>query len=378
MQCLGAVLRAVKGLAAPETGQTYARARELWEQLGFPVEFVQIPFGQSRYHAYRGEFDLALRLDEDLLRLSHRRNDPAGLVLGHLSSGRNLMYAGRFDGSRTHLEAVLALYDPLTHSSLVDQAGFHPDGNALACLGVVLLALGYPEHALARSAASVAEARRLAHLPSLASVLALGAVPFALIGDGAVLGEWADELVALASEQGLPFWGAIGTSHRGWVKVKNGDVLEGISLLRNGTAAFRGTGAELFAPYPVSLLASACQIAGQIEESLTVLDEALQIVERTGERWFAAELYRHKGELLLRQEHSEAAEELYGKALNIAREQEAKLWELRAVASLARLRCDQGHHAEARDLLAPVYGWFTEGFDTPDLMAAKALLEELT
>jgi hypothetical protein len=152
---LGAVLRAVKGLAAPETGQTYARARELWEQLGFPVEFVQIPFGQSRYHAYRGEFDLALRLDEDLLRLSHRRNDPAGLVLGHLSSGRNLMYAGRFDGSRTHLEAVLALYDPLTHSSLVDQAGFHPDGNALACLGVVLLALGYPEHALARSAASV-------------------------------------------------------------------------------------------------------------------------------------------------------------------------------------------------------------------------------
>ena len=146
-----------------------------------------------------------------------------------------------FGGSRTHLEAVLALYDPLAHSSLVHQAGFHPSGNALACLGVVLLALGYPEQALARSAASVAEARRLAHLPSLASVLALGAVPFALIGDGAVLGEWADELVALASEQGLPFWGAIGTSHRGWVKVKNGDVLEGISLLRNGTAAFRGT-----------------------------------------------------------------------------------------------------------------------------------------
>ena len=265
---LGAALRAVKGLAAPETGQAYARARELWEKLGSPAEFVQIPFGQSRYHAYRGEFDLALQLDEDLLRLSRRRNDPAGLVLGHLSSGRNLMYAGRFGGSRTHLEAVLALYDPLAHSSLVHQAGFHPNGNALACLGVVLLALGYPEQALARSAASVAEARRLAHLPSLASVLAFGAVPFALVGDGAVLGEWADQLVALASEQGLPFWGAIGTSYRGWVKVKNGDVSEGISLLRNGTAAFRGTGAELFAPYPVSLLASACQIAGRDRRKL--------------------------------------------------------------------------------------------------------------
>jgi predicted ATPase len=285
------------------------------------------------------------------------------------------MYAGKFGVSRTHLEAALAFYNPLAERSLLDQAGFHPNGNALACLGVVLLALGYPEQALARSRASVAEARKLAHPPSLASVLAFGAVPFALVGDGAVLGEWADELVAVASEQGLPFWGAIGTSYRGWVKVRNGEVSEGISLLRNGTAAFRGTGAELFAPYPVSLLASACQIAGQIGESLTVLDGALQIVQRTGERWLAAELYRHKGELLLRQRHDQAAEELYCKALSIAVEQGAKLWELRAAANLARLRRDQGRCAEARDLLAPIYGWFTEGFDTPDLKDAKALLD---
>jgi predicted ATPase len=115
----------------------------------------------------------------------------------------------------------------------------------------------------------------------------------------------------------------------------------------------------------------------EIEKSFTLLDDALQMVERTGERWFAAELNRHKGHLLLRQGHSEAAEELYRKALSIAREQEAKLWELRAAASLARLRRDQGRHAEARDLLAPVYGWFTEGFDTPDFKEAKALLDEL-
>ena len=131
-------------------------------------------------------------------------------------------------------------------------------------------------------------------------------------------------------------------------------------------------------PYYIALVASACEIAGQIEEAGTQWDDALQIAERTGERWLAAELNRHKGQLLLRQGHTEAAEELYRKALSIAEEQEAKLWELRAAVSLARLRRDQGRHAEARDILAPVYGWFTEGFDTRDLKEAKALLDELS
>jgi len=154
-------------------------------------------------------------------------------------------------------------------------------------------------------------------------------------------------------------------------------VTEGISLLRSGASAYRVTGAVLLNAYYNSLLARACEIAGRVEEGFTLLDEALQIVERTEERWFAAELNRHKGQFQLRRGHSEAAEELYRKALNIAVEQEAKLWELRAVMSLARLRRDQGRHAEARDILAPVYGWFTEGFNTPDLMEAKALLDEL-
>ena len=126
-----------------------------------------------------------------------------------------------------------------------------------------------------------------------------------------------------------------------------------------------------------ALLAKASEIAGQTEEAVTQLDDALHIVERTGERWFAAEVNRHKGQLMLRQGHSQAAEELYAKALSIAREQEAKLWELRAAVSLARLRRDQHGHAEARDLLAPVYDWFTEGFETPDLREAQALLDEL-
>jgi predicted ATPase len=133
----------------------------------------------------------------------------------------------------------------------------------------------------------------------------------------------------------------------------------------------------MWTPYNTALLARACEFAGQIEEGLTLLNNALQIVEQTGQRWFAAELIRHKGQLLLRQGRTEAAEKLYRKALSIAEEQEAELWELRAAASLTRLRRGQGHRAEARDLLAPVYGWFTEGFNTPDLKEAKALLDEL-
>jgi len=162
---------------------------------------------------------------------------------------------------------------------------------------------------------------------------------------------------------------------RGWVEVKNGDVPAGIALLRSGIAAYRSTGAEVYIPHYVVLLAKAYEIAAQIDEAVSLLDDALQTIERTGERWFAAELYRHKGELLLRQGHAEAAEQLYRTALGIAREQEAKLWELRAAMSLARLR--QRRPAEACDLLAPVYDWFTEGFDTPDLKEAKALLDEL-
>jgi len=205
--------------------------------------------------------------------------------------------------------------------------------------------------------------------------LATGIRLHLVIGDDVVLSQWIDQLIGVTTEQGFPHWRAMAMICRGWVKARSGDVAEGISLLRSGSTAYRATGA--WAPHNTALLAAACEIAGQVEEGLTLLDDALQIVERTGERWFAAELNRHKGQLLLRQGHSEAAEELYRKALSIAREQQAKLWELRAAASLARLRRDQGRRAEARDLLAPVYGWFTEGFDTPDLKEAKALLDEL-
>jgi class 3 adenylate cyclase/predicted ATPase len=374
---LGAALLAVRGYAALETGRAYARARELWEQLGCPSEFVQIPFGQSRYHAHRGELDRAQSLAEDLLRLSPQRNDSGGLILGYLSSGRTLMFAGKFALSRLHLEAALALNNPIPHHALVAQTGMHPQVVSQAVLGTVLFCLGFQDQALSRTNTAIAEAARLAHPPSLAVNLSMGARLLSFVGDNVALDERVDQLVAMATEQGFPYWRAMGTIYRGWVNVNNGDVTEGMSLLRSGSTAYCATGADLLVPYHIALLARACESAGQVEEGLSLLSEALQNVERTGERWLEAELYRHKGQLLLRRGHSETAEELYRKALNIAVEQEAKLWELRAAVSLARLRRDQGRRAEARDLLAPVYNWFTEGFATPDLKEAKALLDEL-
>jgi class 3 adenylate cyclase/predicted ATPase len=374
---LAAVLHVVKGHAAPETGQAYARARGLWEQAGSPSEFLGVPYGQSRYHVHRGEPHLAERLDEDLLSLSRQSNDSAGLVLGHLSSGMTQRIMGRLASSRSHLEELLTLYDSALHSSLVDQAGIHARNNAQSSLAIALLPLGYPDQALSRCYAAIAEARRLTHLPSLAVSLLNGSRVLTLVGENAGLEELVEQLYAVAAEQGYPVWRAQGVIYRGWVKVRIGGVIEGISILRAGLAAYRATGAEIWMDHYIALVAEACEIAGQLEEALVLLDDALRVADRTGMRWLLAELYRHKGQLLLRQGHAEAAEELYRRALGIAREQEAGLWELRAAINLARLQRDQGRRAEARDLLAPVYGWFTEGFGTPDLKEAKKLLDEI-
>jgi predicted ATPase len=378
---LAIALFAVKGVAAPETGQAYARAYKLCEQLGFPSEFRNVLHGRARYHAYRGELDLALRLSEELLYLNRQRHDSGGVISGLFLSGQFLMCLGKFSSSRLHIEEAVALREAVAlHDPNFYRSIFYLATHGLtlqAYLGNVLFILGYPDQALLRSIAAIAVTRELARPPILATSLAVDTRLLSLLGDNAALAVRADELVALATEQGFPHWRAQGTIYRGWAKVKNGEVAEGTALLRAGSAAYRSAGSELYVTHYIDLQATACEIAGQIKEALSLVDDALQIVERTGERWLEAELNRHKGQLLLRQGHTGAIEELYHKALSIARGQEAKLWELRAAASLARLRRDQGRRAEARDLLAPVYDWFTEGFDAPDLKDAKALLDEL-
>ena len=375
---LGAALRFVKGQATPEMGHAFARGRELWEQLGSPSEFLHIPYGQSFYHIYRGEFDLARRLDEDLLRLSREHNDGAGLFLGHTSSGRTLMYLGKFASSRSHLEKALALYDPSSHSSLGYQTGSHPRVGAGGQLGIALFCLGFPDQAIAQSNAGLTEALTLAHPPSLISSLALGCRLLSLSGDAAALDEWAGQLIAVATEQRFPLYGALGTLYRGWSKSITGDVTEGMSLLSSGSSAYSATGAETRISYHTALLAQAYENAGQIDEALIALNHALQIAAAIGERWYTAELYRHKGQFVLRQGDSAAAEELYRQALAIAEEQEAQLWKLRAAINLAKLLGNQGRRSEAHDCLAPIYEWFTEGFDKRDLKEAKGVLDELT
>jgi len=373
---LGATLRYVKGHAAPEVGDVFARARQLWEELGSPSDFLHVPYGQARYHMYRGEFETVLKLDEHLLRLSNERNDSAGLVLGHDSSGRDLCLAGKFAAARAHLEQVLALYDPSMHSSLVRQTGVHPRVVAQGHLGIALFCLGFPDQAMARSQAAIDEARTLEHPPSLAASLAQNLRLLSCTADDAKLNHRAEELLFLATEQGYPLYRFVATIYRGWAKVKTGGVTEGISLLRSGAGAYRTIGAEARTPYHIGLLARACALAGQSEEALSLLDDALRLTERIGEGWFVAELYRHKGEFALRQGQASDAAACYSEALALARKQGARLWELRATVSLARLRRDQGDHAKAHELLEPAFRWFTEGFDTPDLTVAKALLNE--
>ena len=264
---------------------------------------------------------------------------------------------------------------PITRSSV--PTGIRPQLAVQAPLGIVLFCLGFPDQALAQSDNAIAEARRLPHPATLAMSLGIDALLLSIVGDDIGLEQRADGLVAVATDQGFPFYRATGAIFRGWVTAKNADVTEGLSLLRAGSSAYCATGATAWMPLYFALLAEACEIAGQIEEGAAQLDQALQLVEGTGERWFAAELNRRKGGLLLRQGHLEAAEALCREALDIAQEQEAKMWELRAAVSLGRLWHGQGRRAAARDLLAPVYGWFTEGFATPDLREAKALLDEL-
>ena len=286
------------------------------------------------------------------------------------------MFIGRFGPGRSHLEKSLSLHNEIGRPAIT-QMGVQTYGVQMYS-AIVLACLGYPDQALSNSAASAVEARGLADPISLATSMAMRSRLFSLVGDDMALSEQADQLVSLTIEQGFRQWHAQGTIYRGWVQARNGDVAEGMTLLRSGLIAFRASGTQAWLPHFLALCASACDLAGEAEDGLSLLDEAMQIVDRTGERWLEAELYRLKGQLLLRQGHTNTAEELYRKALRIAQEQEAKLWELRAAVSLARLRRDQGRRAEARDLLAPVCGWFTEGFDKPDLKEAKALLDELT
>jgi predicted ATPase len=275
---------------------------------------------------------------------------------------------------------VLSLYDPERHRQLAFRYVQDPRVAALSGLSLALFALGYPEQARARSREARSVARQLAHLNTLAYALLFACFYTQCCRDRHDAQAQAEALAALASEQKFPHFLGWAMAIRGWVLAETGELGAGLAQLQEGLAAWRATGAGLYEPYLLGLQAEAHRRAGRASEGLTLLAEALVRVESSNEGWFAAELHRLKGEALisLSARQPVEAESCFRQAIDLARHRNAKSWELRAAASLARLWRDQGRRAEAHDLLAPLYGWFTEGLDTADVQDAKVLLDDLT
>jgi predicted ATPase len=384
---LGTPLIATKGWAAPEVATAYRRAQALWERLGETPQHCWVLYGLCAWHAMRAEWQTARALMERVLALAQRVHHPTLCMHAHLGLGGILYCLGAFAAVRAHVDQGLALYDPQTHNPAVSDAVHDPEAVGHCVAAGALWHLGYPEQARQRLDAALTRAQELAHPFTQAQVFYY-ATMFALVRrEVQVAGEWADALITLATAQGFPFQLAGGMLCRGRVLIEQGRHEEGMRQIRQSLAAQRATRAEAGQPYALAFLARAYGQAGQGHKGQQVLDEALTLVHRTGERCYEAELYRLKGELLLQEGKSPKAQSLeqrlaeaeqsFRQALAVARRQQAKSLELRAAMSLSRLWQQQGKLAEARELLAPIYGWFTEGFDTADLQDAKALLEEL-
>jgi DNA-binding SARP family transcriptional activator/predicted ATPase len=377
--------------AAPEREKAYVRALELCRQMGQTSQLSRALGGGGLAAIYyvQAEYQRAHDLAEEALSLAQRAKDPLLVALGHWYLGFVSFGLGEYTTAQAHLEQVIAFYDPEQHHrSFVFLRGEDVGTSALAYDACCLWCLGYPEQALRQSQQALALARQLGHDFSLADVLCFGGCLFnEMRQDAAALKGNAEELMRLSKEIGFPVWLGTGTYHRGAALTMLGQVEEGMAQMRAGMAARQSRGVRCYSPGTLGSLAEAQAKAGHPEEGLATLAKALTVVEQTGERHWEAELYRLKGELLRakrgeRAQGDEAeAEASFHKAIEVARRQQAKSWELRATVSLCRLWHSQGSQGrvdEARQMLAEIYGWFTEGFDTIDLKEAKVLLEELS
>ena len=372
---LGVALRATRGPSAPETERTYARACALARQVGSPPELFPALYGFWYAHMARGQLLQAQELAVEFLELARQQHDQLLLAVGHRMRGNTAWWQGELIEAQTHCQQGLACYDPAQHRASAVSYG-QDSGVACGILGAVpLWMLGYPDQALQGMEETLALARRLAHPTSLAVALLFSAHLHQLRREPQAARAQAEAMLALCTEQGFGMYRAWSLLPRGWALAQQGEVTEGIAQIRQGFAGFRATGAELTWPWWLATLAEACGKAGQLDEGLRALEEALAAVQNNKEGHYEAEMYRLKGELLqeapARQEEAEA---YFQQALAVARRRQAKSWELRAALSLSLLWQRQGKQAEARQLLAGVYGWFTEGFETADLREAKALL----
>jgi predicted ATPase len=299
----------------------------------------------------------------------------------HRALGTTLYFMGELASGRAQLEQGMALYDPQEHRSLAFlYGGSDPEVGCRSYIVSALWLLGYPDQALQKSYEAISLAQELSHPLSQAYALSLAAMLRQFRREGQAAQERAEALMALSREQGFDIYLAAGMLWQGWALAGQGQEGGDIAQMRWGLAAHRAAGDELTRPYWLALLAEASGKIGQAEEALSMLSEALIMVHKQGEHFYEAEIYRLEGELRLVRapaQHVEA-ETYFQQALAIARRQQAKSLDLRAAMSLSRLWQQQGKREEARKLLAPIYGWFTEGFDTADLQEAKALLAEVS
>jgi predicted ATPase len=376
---LGASLIATKGQATPEVQQTYLRAQHLCAHLDDPHQLFPVLCGLWIYYCIRAELQTAHELGKQLLTLAQQGQEAAMLCAAHRALGSTLFYLGTLTSAHTHVAQGIALYDLQQHRASVFLYG-EDTGVFCRSLGARMLwCLGYPDQGLTRNDEAVTLAQQIAHPYSLGFALLCVAEIHQMLREVRSTQECAEVAIRLATDQGFLQFKAFSSIVHGWTLAHQGQAQEGITQITQGLTAWRVTGAELFRPYFLALLAEAHGTLGEPEAGLTVLVEALALVDTTGERWYEAEIYRIKGELLLAQSldnHTEA-ETCFQQAISIARSQQAKSFELRTATSLSRLWQQQGKRQEAHDLLAPVYHWFTEGFDTADLQDAKALLNEL-
>jgi class 3 adenylate cyclase/predicted ATPase len=390
---LGAILMTVKGYTALETKKAYTRAWELCQHVGETPQIGPVLWALSLFYRVRGDHSLALEPEEQLLSSAQRQQDPAMLLAGHTMVGSHLWWTGSLTAARTHLEQGMRFHDPRQQKSVWMSYGVDVGMLCLTDLALVLWCCGYPEQALKKSQEALSLAQELAHPHSLVLARCWDAwlQQFCRRYEPILQGP-TTAAITIATEQGLSFyWGILSAVH-GWALSRQGNIEEGLAQAEQGLTLYKENVGEHIVPYLLALLAEAQSIAGRSQEAAQTLTDALTLAEKNGEHFYDAELYRLKGELTLQQgckgqsaeckvpspQPEAEAEACFHKAVATARQQQAKSLELRASVSLARLWHQQGKRQEAHDLLADIYGWFTEGFDTQDLQEAKQLLAAFT
>ena len=376
----------VKGYAAPETKAVIERARFLIQEaeaLGEPPEdpllmfSVLYGFWSASYVAFSG--DVMRELAAQFLALAEKRGATVPLMIGHRLMGTSLLDTGNIAEGRVHFDRAIALYDPTEHRPLATRFGQDVGVVILSRRALALWLLGYPEAALADADKALKNAREIGQAATLMYAQVVTSLTLVHCGNYATANTQADEVVALADKMGTLFWKALGRISRACNLAQTGKASDAVQMFTSAITTYRSTGAAMVLPWYLSHLSGAYAELGQFDDAWRCIGEAMTAVDTTKERWCEAEVHRVAGEIALKSsEHDVAkAEAYFERALSIARQQQAKSWELRAAMSMARLWRDQGEVQQARELLAPIYGWFTEGFDTRDLKEAKVLLDEL-